>query len=46
MYAELRKHFEEAAVVDLILLIGVINVWNRLSIATRTEGGHYQPTAH
>ncbi len=46
MYAELRKHFEEAAVVDLILLIGVINVWNRLSIATRTEGGHYQPAAH
>lgn len=46
MYAELRKHFEEAAAVDLALLIGVINVWNRLSIASRTEGGHYRPGEH
>lgn len=46
MYAELRVHFEESAVVDLSLLIGVINVWNRLNIAARTEGGHYKPAAH
>lgn len=46
MYAELRRHFEEAAVVDLALLIGVINTWNRLNIAARTEGGHYQPGKH
>ena len=46
LYAEVRQHFEEAGVVDLILLIGVINTWNRLNIAARTEGGHYKPAAH
>ncbi|MGH8160196.1 MAG: carboxymuconolactone decarboxylase family protein [Rhodanobacter sp.] len=46
LYERLRQHFDEAAVIDLILLIGMINVWNRLNIAVRTEGGHYKPATH
>ncbi|CAM5388037.1 carboxymuconolactone decarboxylase family protein [Rhodanobacter lindaniclasticus] len=46
LYERLRQHFDEAAVVDLALLVGLINTWNRLNIAVRTEGGHYKPTAH
>lgn len=46
LYERVRQHFEEAAVVDLVLLIGAINTWNRLNIAARTEGGHYKPASH
>jgi AhpD family alkylhydroperoxidase len=46
LYEEVRQHFDEAGVIDLVLLIGVINTWNRLNIAVRTEGGHYRPAAH
>lgn len=45
LYARLRQHFEETAVVDLILLIGMINVWNRINIAARTVGGSYKAAA-
>ncbi|MBD8898009.1 carboxymuconolactone decarboxylase family protein [Rhodanobacter sp. DHG33] len=45
LYERLRQHFEEAAVVDLVLLIGMINTWNRLNIAARTVGGSYKPAA-
>jgi len=45
MYQALRQHFEEAAVVDLLLLIGLINTWNRINIAARTIGGNYKPAA-
>jgi AhpD family alkylhydroperoxidase len=43
LYQTLSGHFEEAAVVDLTLLVGMINVWNRLNIAARSIGGNYQP---
>ncbi|GAB3783586.1 carboxymuconolactone decarboxylase family protein [Dyella agri] len=46
LYARVRQHFDEAAVIDLVLLIGLINTWNRLNIAVRTEGGHYKPASH
>ncbi|GAA0261260.1 carboxymuconolactone decarboxylase family protein [Rhodanobacter caeni] len=46
LYAQLRQHLDEAAVIDLTLLVGLINSWNRLNIAVRTEGGHYKPAAH
>ncbi|MFK2877026.1 carboxymuconolactone decarboxylase family protein [Rhodanobacter hydrolyticus] len=46
LYERVREHFEEAAVVDLVLLIGMINTWNRLNIAARTVGGNYKPVAH
>lgn len=45
MYQTVRQHFEEAAVVDLVLLVGLINTWNRLNIAARTTGGNYKPAA-
>jgi len=34
-YDELRKHFSEAEAVNLTMLIGTINAWNRLAIAFR-----------
>ena len=43
LYQALGAHFEEAAVVDLTLLIGMINMWNRLNITARSVGGDYQP---
>ena len=46
LYERLRQHFDEAAVIDLTLLIGLINTWNRLNIAVRSEGGHYKPASH
>ena len=46
LYERLHQHFDDAAVIDLILLIGLINTWNRLNIAVRTEGGHYKPASH
>jgi AhpD family alkylhydroperoxidase len=43
IYDELRKHFSEKEIVDLTLLVGTINVWNRLAIALRAVPGHYHP---
>jgi AhpD family alkylhydroperoxidase len=34
-YEQLRKHFSEAEAVNLTILIGTINAWNRLAIAFR-----------
>ena len=36
-YAELRKHFSEAEIVNLTVAVGVINVWNRWSVAFRSQ---------
>ena len=35
VYDEVRAHFSEAETVNLTILIGAINTWNRLSIAFR-----------
>lgn len=35
-YAEVRRHFTEKETVHLTLLIGAINVWNRLAIGFRS----------
>ncbi len=43
LYAEVRRHFDEAELVELTLAVIVINGWNRLSVAFRTEVGTYQP---
>jgi alkylhydroperoxidase family enzyme len=37
VYAEVKKHFTEKELVDLTAAIGMINLWNRMSIAFRTE---------
>ena len=43
LYEQARKHFEEAELVDLTLLVVAINGWNRINIAARTIGGNYRP---
>jgi AhpD family alkylhydroperoxidase len=43
LYAEVRRHFDEKALVDLTLAIIAINGWNRLAISVRAETGSYQP---
>ena len=35
VYAEVRAHFSEAETVNLTVLIGTINAWNRLAISMR-----------
>ena len=37
VYAEVKKHFTDKELVDLTAAIGMINLWNRMSIAFRTE---------
>jgi AhpD family alkylhydroperoxidase len=36
-YQELRRHFTEEEIVKLTLLIGAINVWNRIAIGFRSQ---------
>jgi AhpD family alkylhydroperoxidase len=45
VYAEARAHFSEEELVDLTLAIIMINGWNRLSIAFRSDVGGYRPAA-
>ena len=35
VFEELKPHFTEAEIVNLTLLIGMINLWNRLAISMR-----------
>lgn len=37
VYDEVRKHFSEAETVNLTVLIGVINTWNRIAIGVRSQ---------
>jgi AhpD family alkylhydroperoxidase len=46
LYEQARQHFEEAALVDLTLLVTVINSWNRINVAARSIGGNYKPASH
>ncbi len=34
-YAALRQHFSDKEIVDLTILVGMINLWNRLAIGMR-----------
>lgn len=43
VYNEARQHFSEEELVDLTLAVAVINSWNRINVAFRTEAGNYQP---
>jgi alkylhydroperoxidase family enzyme len=45
LYAQAREQFEEAALVDLTLLVIAINSWNRINIAAHTIGGNYKAAA-
>ena len=46
LYERASQLFDEAALVDLTLLVVSINSWNRISLAARTIGGHYRPATH
>jgi AhpD family alkylhydroperoxidase len=37
IYDELRPHFSDKEIVDLTVLIGTINLWNRLAISFRAQ---------
>jgi AhpD family alkylhydroperoxidase len=43
LYAEVRRQFDEKALVYLTLAIVAINGWNRLAISFRSQGGTYLP---
>jgi AhpD family alkylhydroperoxidase len=43
IYARVAAEFDEPALVALTLAVVVINSWNRLAVAFRTEPGTYQP---
>ena len=43
LYKEASAQFDEKELVDLTLLVGSINVWNRINIAARPEVGDYRP---
>ncbi|HZX81081.1 MAG TPA: carboxymuconolactone decarboxylase family protein [Lysobacter sp.] len=46
LYEQAQVHFDEAALVDLTLLVVTINAWNRINVAARTIGGSYRPAVH
>lgn len=36
-YEELRRYFSEADIARIIMVIGAINVWNRIAVGTRKK---------
>ncbi len=42
LYEEVRQHFSEEELVNLTWAIVVINGWNRLSVAFRSQPGKYK----
>jgi AhpD family alkylhydroperoxidase len=42
VYENVRKHFSEKEIVDLSLIVGTINLWNRLAISVRAVPGEYK----
>lgn len=41
LYAQLREHFDDKALVDLTLAVIAINGWNRMAIAFHSQVGGY-----
>jgi AhpD family alkylhydroperoxidase len=46
VYEEAHAQFNDTELADLTFVIAAINVWNRLSIAGRTEPGTYRVRQH
>lgn len=42
-WEDASEHFDEAELAQVVFAATVINAWNRLSITSRLEPGHYQP---
>jgi AhpD family alkylhydroperoxidase len=45
VYEEVRRHFNEVETVNLTMLIGMINLWNRLAISMRSVHPVSKPKA-
>ena len=45
IWDEARKHYDERALAALILSIALINVWNRLNVATKQVAGEWAKSA-
>ena len=45
VYEEVRRHFSEVETVNLTMLIGMINLWNRLAISMRSIHPASKPKA-
>ena len=43
VWDEAARHYDETALAGLVLAIAGINVWNRLSVATRQPAGEWKP---
>ena len=43
IWQEAARHYDEAELADLLLSIALINVWNRLNVATRQVAGQWKP---
>jgi hypothetical protein len=41
IWEEAMRHYDERALADLVLSIGLINVFNRLNVATRQIPGEW-----
>jgi len=41
VWNEAARHYDERALAALVLSIGLINVWNRLNVATRQVAGEW-----
>jgi AhpD family alkylhydroperoxidase len=42
-WANAAKHYDNDQLNSLVLLIGLINLYNRMNVITRRQGGDYQP---
>jgi AhpD family alkylhydroperoxidase len=45
IWDEAARHYDERALAALVLSIALINVWNRLNVATRQVAGEWRKTA-
>jgi AhpD family alkylhydroperoxidase len=41
IWNEARKHYKDAELASLLMSIGMINLWNRLNVATRQISGEW-----
>jgi len=44
-FEEVKKQFTEKEIVDLTIVAGMINLWNRVAISLRAVPGHYRAAA-
>jgi alkylhydroperoxidase family enzyme len=45
IWNEAARHYDECALASLVLSIALINVWNRLNVATRQVAGEWVKAA-